>query len=110
MAPNAQMEELERLQRELATRESVLHFAQCGVSMVVALIFAGASGKLFWDSIRFPWLAYVAAAISVGAVGYSLLRYRRGCRTLRWELEHFAALKALRQSLRLDDPSALLPR
>ncbi len=107
---DAQVQELERLQRELAARQSVLYFAQSGAALVFALILAGAAAKLFWDSLRTPILGRGAAALSVGFATWSVLRYRRGQRTLRSEVERFEALKALRRALRLDDPSALLPR
>lgn len=104
------MKQLEALQRELEARMSTFHFAHAAVSLGVGLVLAGGAGKLFWDSIRLPLLGVAAAAISLGCLGYSLFRYARGQSCLRVELERFESLKALRRSLRLDDPSALLPR
>jgi hypothetical protein len=103
-------EQLERLQEELATRQSVLHFAHTGVSLLTAGILAGATGKLFWDSVRAPLLAWVGVLVTAGLVGYALVRYRKGKQTLALELERYAAMMELRRRLRLDNPAALLPR
>ena len=109
MATDGRMEQLEELQRELESRTSVRHFAHCGVSLVVGIILAGASGKLFWDSIRTPIFGWLVAALSIGAVVYSVTNYRRGKQALEEELARFETLKGLRRALGLDDPSALLP-
>jgi len=109
MATDARIQQLEQLQRELESRSSVRHFAHFGVSLVMAMILAGASGKLFWDSIRTPVLGWAAAVLSISAVVYSVSHYRRGKRALEAELARFETLKGLRRTLGLDDPSALLP-
>jgi hypothetical protein len=103
-------EQLEQLQEELATRQSILHFAHTGVALVVAGIVAGASGKLFWDSVRTPWLAWLGVLATAGLVVHALVRYRRGRQVLKVELERYQALLELRRRLRLDNPSTLLPR
>jgi hypothetical protein len=103
-------QELERLQKELEARESTLHFAHAGVSLLFAFILAAAAVKLFWDSIRVPILGFVAAFCSLGLLCYSLYRYLRGQRALKWELQRYEHLRSLRRSLNIDDPSALLPR
>lgn len=102
--------QMERLQESLSTRQSTLHFAHAGVSVIVALLLGGAAAKLFWDSIRAPKLAYLVAAVSVGLVLYAIARYRKGRRMLAEELKQFDSLLELRRRLHLDDPSALLPR
>jgi hypothetical protein len=102
-------EQLEKLQAELASRRSIVHFAHTGVSTVWALIIAGAATKLFIDSLRTPWLAYIAAAAAFGLLVYAAVHFRRGRVALKDELARFETLKALRQQLKLDDPSALLP-
>jgi len=103
-------QQLERVQKELEARESTIHFAHAGVSLLFALILAGASGKLFWDSIRLPILGILAAICSATLMVYSVRRYLRGQRALKWELQRYELLRTLRRSLRIDDPSALLPR
>lgn len=102
--------EFERLQKELESRQSVLYFAQSGVATVLSLIFAGASAKLFWDSVRFPILGFLTSALALGLALYALRRYWSGRRLLKNELEQFESLKDLRRRLRIDDPSVHLPR
>ena len=102
--------EFERLQKELESRRSIAHFARTGVSSLAALICAGAAAKLFYDSIRFPILGLIAAVLCVGLVSYAVHHYRTGRRLLKRELEHFESLKALRRTLRIDDPFVQLPR
>lgn len=102
--------EFERLQKELESRRSVTHFARVGLSSLGALISAGAAAKLFYDSVRFPILGLVAAVLCVCLVTYAARHYRKGKRLLKQELEHFESLKALRRTLRIDDPFLQLPR
>ncbi len=103
--------QLEQVQGELAARRSTLHFAHAAVSLVVGLLLAGATGKFFWDMPEEKQLFGLpgVAAIAVLLV-YAAVRYRRGMQALDSELSRFETLKALRRELRLDDPSALLPR
>lgn len=102
---------LEVLQAELAARESTLHFAHAAVALVVALLASGATGKLFWDLPGGKlYLGVPAVCFTFLLVIYSLVRYRRGMRVLAVELGQFEALKALRHTLNLDNPAALLPR
>ena len=103
--------ELERLQSQLASRKSITHFAHSAVSFVIALILSGAAGKLFWDleEEKHVW-AWEVALIAVSIGGYALTRYLTGRKLLAVELQRFEALKALRRTLKLDDPSALLPQ
>jgi hypothetical protein len=103
-------QQLERLQKELEARESTIHFAHAGVSLLFALILAAAAVKLFWDSIRLPILGIAAAVCSAALMVHSIRRYLRGQRALKWELQRYERLRALRRSLHIDDPSALLPR
>ncbi len=102
--------EFERLQKQLESRRSVGHFAQAGLSSLGAVIFAAAAWKLFYDSVRFPILGLVAAALCLGLAAYSAHHYRTGKRHLKQELVHFESLKALRRTLRIDDPSVPSPR
>jgi hypothetical protein len=109
MVADARIQQLEQLQRELESRNSVRHFAHSGVSLILGLILAGAAGKLFWDSIRTPFLGWSVSLLAIGAAVYSVTHYRRGKRALEGELVRFERLKGLRHALGLDDPSALLP-
>ena len=101
--------ELERLQEELSTRQSITSFAHAAVALLVAMIIAGAAGKLFWDSVKIPYLGIAAAITALGLVVFALARYARGRRQLRVELERFERMQGLRRSLGIDDPTAFLP-
>jgi RsiW-degrading membrane proteinase PrsW (M82 family) len=102
--------QFERLQETLSSRQSTLHFAHAGVSTIVALLLGGAAAKLFWDSLRTPKLAFFVTAVSVGLVVYAFVHFRKARRLLADELKQYGDLLELRRRLRLDDPSALLPR
>jgi hypothetical protein len=108
-APSDLEQQLEQLQAELSARSSTFHFAHAGVSMIFALIVAGAAGKLGWDG-KHLWAAFAVGGISVALWVYGLVHYRIGKGHLRRELERFETLKSLRRTLHLDDPSALLPQ
>jgi hypothetical protein len=108
--PEELRSQLDRLQESLATRQSVLHFAHTGVSFIVAMLLAGAAAKLFWDSVRTPVLAFGATGVSLGLVLYGLSHYGKGRRALAGELKRYGDLLELRRQLKLDNPSALLPR
>jgi hypothetical protein len=108
--PEELRSQLERLQESLAARQSVLHFAHTGVSLIVAMLLAGAAAKLFWDSVRVPWVAFLAAGVSLGLAFYALSHYTRGRKALAEELKRYADLLELRRQLKLDNPSQLLPR
>jgi len=102
-------EEFEHLQKQLESRQSILHFAKAGVALLLSLIIAGAAAKLFWDSVRFPILGVLTSVLSMSLAIYALRRFLSGKRFLRRELEQFESLKALRRRLRIDDPSVNLP-
>jgi hypothetical protein len=103
-------EQLARLQEALSTRQSTLLFAHSGVSFIAALIFGGATGKLFWDSTRAPYVAWLGLALTLGLLTYGLVRYRKGRTVLADELVRYETMLELRRRLGLDDPTALLPR
>lgn len=103
-------QQLEALQAELASRSSTYHFAHTGVAMVASLIVAGAAAKLAWDTYKYPIIGVLAACVALALWIYALVHYVRGKRDLRTELERYEALMALRRTLQLDDPSALLPQ
>ena len=111
-APGSQ-EALAALQRELASRASVLHFAHFAVSSILGLIAAGTTVKLQWDvelkHETAPFFSPVAIFSGVCFV-YGLVRYFYGRRALERELVSFAKLQTLLRELNLEDPSALLPR
>jgi hypothetical protein len=103
--------EFDAMQAKLASRNSISHFARASISVVWALIAAGAAGKLIWD-LKLEWI-YLAAPVvlvALGLLGYGLVHWARGRRELDQELKLFAAAQRLRAQLRLDDPAALLPR
>jgi hypothetical protein len=108
--PEELRSQLDRLQESLATRQSILHFAHTGISFIVAMLLAGAAAKLFWDSVRWPVLAFAATGVSLGLVLYGLAHYSKGRRALAGELKRYGDLLELRRRLKLDNPSALLPR
>lgn len=107
--PAAARAELDQLQEGLATRRSTTCFAQSAIALVIALILAGAAGKLFWDSLRTPLLGGVAAVAALGLAGFAVSRYVRGKACLQDEFARYERMQGLRRQLRLDDPSALLP-
>ena len=102
--------QLEELQAQLAVRDSTAHYARAGAVLVVVLMLAGAAAKLFWDSIRLPFEG-VAAALVAGLLAlYAVVQLRHARRLDAEETERFERLVGLRRALRLDDPSAFLPR
>ena len=112
-APASDAAALAALQIELASRQSVVHFAHSAVSIILALIAAGTTAKMFWDlDIRPDTEIYIypVAALSFLLFVYGFVRYVLGRRDLKQELVSFARLQALRRQLNLEDPSALLPR
>ena len=112
MEPSPQ-EALAALQSELASRQSVLHFAHFAVSSILALIAAGTVAKLAWDVDIKPEREVFIIPVAVFAglcFVYGLVRYLYGRRALKKELVSFARLQDLRRQLNLEDPSALLPQ
>lgn len=103
-------ETLEQLQSDLSDRRSIVLLAHSGVAFVTAFIFGGAAIKLFWDSIRLPYLGIAAAAIALACVIYGLVNYLRGQKLLADEHRRFGLMMEMREALHLDDPAALLPQ
>jgi hypothetical protein len=95
----------------LATRKSTLHFAHASVAMVVTIILAGTSGRLFWkpepQMLPYGWLT---AALAAALFLYAVVRVLVGRARLATELADFAQLQTLREQLGLDDPARLMPR
>lgn len=102
--------ELERLQKKLEARQSTMHFAHSGIALLAAVILAGVAAKLFWDALWPPLLGITSAVLSAALVFYGTYRYVTGSRFLKEELRNYELLRALRRSLNIDDPSALLPQ
>jgi hypothetical protein len=102
---------LDALQAQLRARRSVFHFAHAAVSLLVAVIAACTGAKYFWD-YELDDLPTLSALVGVSGVLfiYGAVHWALGHRALKRELTLFDELKGLRQHLRLDDPSALLPR
>jgi hypothetical protein len=101
--------ELERLQQELSTRQSISYFARSAISLVLSLIVGGAAAKLFWDGTQVPLFGLTASTVALSLGCWSVHCYRRGSALLKIELERFERMQGLRQTLGLDDPSTLLP-
>ncbi|RKH13080.1 hypothetical protein D7X74_22460 [Corallococcus sp. CA047B] len=100
----------DQLQESLATRQSTTHFTHAGVSVIAFMLISGAAGKLFYDSLRTPFLAWGASLLALGLLVYGYVSYRKGRVVLRDELQRYETLLALRHELHLDNPAALLPR
>jgi hypothetical protein len=103
-------EELARLQAELASRDSTVHFAHAGVSTMASFILGGATGKMVLDAGKVWILPGITGAISAGLVVYALVRLLKGRVRHREESARFERMMALRRELELDNPDALLPQ
>ena len=103
-------EQFDRLQEALSTRQSTELFAHAGAAFIVALILGGATGKLFWDSVRTPYLAWAGLVATLGLIVFGVLRLGRARAVLADELARYATMLELRRQLGLDNPSVLLPR
>lgn len=118
MEPAGTEQELERLQAQLSARRSIVHYAHAAVAVLAALILASAFVKLYVDQDRLVgWgnSTYRATGHGLLLAGgasllYAAVRAVLGRRWMRREAEQYARLLTLRKTLKLDDPSALLPR
>lgn len=101
------------LQAELHARKSIFHFAHAAVSLLVAVVAACTAARLFWDyqldKLPLP-LFGAALAVSVVMFLHGFVRWGIGRRALERESAQYAELRALRATLRIDDPEMLLPR
>ena len=104
-------EALDRIQAGLAERKSIGHFAHAAVAIVWGLISAGAAGKMLWD-LRVELIEFTRPIMVMATLLllYGLVHWLLGRRELVKELEQFAKMRSMRAQLKLDDPSALLPR
>lgn len=105
-----QRAELDRLQGQLAARQSILHFAHAAVSLLASFVFGSAAGRVLWrpDTLS-PQAAYVLAGLSGAFALYAVLRFVLGRQDRAVEQVRVRSLMALRHELGLDDPSVLLP-
>jgi membrane protein YdbS with pleckstrin-like domain len=103
--------EHDQLMDRLSARRSTEHFAHASIATFIALIIAGAAGKLFWDegTVYLVWVV-LGAVLATGLLVHAVIRYVRGHRALSSEQREFARLEALRRSLGIDDAAAMLPR
>ena len=101
--------EFERLQGELASRQSITCYSKAIVACVAALILGGGTLKLFIDSDRAPYVAWLGSLLVLGLFTFAALQALRGRRAMRDEDVRYQRMMELRQRLELDDPSALLP-
>lgn len=104
-----QRQTLDKLQSELSSRQSTLHFAHAGVSSMIAIILLGASMKLVWDAKQQSEFALAVFVVAAAIVAYAVVRLRDGQKALESERTRFAQMLALRRELKLDDPAAMLP-
>jgi Flp pilus assembly protein TadB len=107
--PDDLQDELTRLQSALATRASTRNFAHAALAVVVALILASSAAKLFWDSVKVPYLGFLAAGIALGLALFAWVRARRALRQSQQEHEQFEQLQRLHEALGLNNPEGLLP-
>ena len=111
-------EELERLQAELSSRRSIVHYAHAAVALLATLILGSALAKLYvdqdrlvgWENSEWRTAAYGLAAVAAGTFLYAAVRAVIGRGAMKREAQKFERLQAMRRKFNLDDPSALLPR
>lgn len=92
----------------LSTRESVRHYGHAAVSMVIALVLGGTSGKLWWDfSTDHPNRAFVFAGLTSIALAYAAVRLVIAARANGKERVLLVRLRELRTTLGLDAPASV---
>jgi hypothetical protein len=104
--------ELDRLQDQIATRLSITHFARGAVATIFSLMIYGLAALFEWGKNGrdvTPYALPVAGVASLLML-FALSRFWLGYRAHLREVVLFAELKSLRRELKLEDPSALLPR
>ena len=105
--------ELDRLQAQIATRLSITHLARGAVATIFALMIYGLAALFEWGKNTprdvMPYALPVAVAASALML-FALSRFWLGYRAHLREVVLFAELQSLRRELKLEDPSALLPR
>lgn len=104
--------ELDRLQAQIATRLSITHLARGSVATIFSLMIYGLAGLFEWGKNvhdEAPYALPVAGVASLLML-FALSRFWLGYRAHLREVVLFAELQSLRRELKLEDPSALLPR
>jgi hypothetical protein len=72
MPTNALRAEHDAVLSSLSTRESTMHFAHAGVSILIAVAICGTAGKLWWDfSTTNPEWAGGFAAVGALVLAYA---------------------------------------
>ncbi len=110
--PRAQ---LAKLQSELGSRQSIIHFAHSAVSLTVAMIFLAAAAKYYYDQFvlltsHHIFLGVIFVSVAAILIVYSAVRAVIGRSHMKREAVRYAEMMALRTTLKLDDPASLLPR
>jgi hypothetical protein len=104
--------QLERLQAQIATRLSITHLARGAVATVFSLMIYGAAALFEWgkNTIDVAPYALPVAGVASALFLFALSRFWLGYRAHLREVVLFAQVQSLRRELKLEDPSALLPR
>lgn len=110
--------ELQRLQAELASRRSIVHYAHAAVALLGTLILGSAFLKLYtdqqrlggWDRSEHRAWGLALLGVAAGTLSYAIVRALLGRRRMKQEARQYERMLALRKKLNLDDPSALLPK
>ncbi len=103
--------ELDRLQAQIATRLSITHLARGAVTTIFSLMIYGLAALFEWGKTpRLAPYSLPVAGVASLLMLFALSRFWLGYREHLRELVLFAELKSLRRELKLEDPSALLPR
>ncbi len=103
-------EELSKLEPQVGSRDSIVHFARAAISGVVGLLFTAAAIKLYRDSDGFPIFAVGANLVCLVALSYSLVSFLRARKLLVVERERVKRFLELRRIMGLSDPTLDLPR
>lgn len=111
-------DELQRLQAELASRRSIVHYAHAAVALLATLILGSAFLKLYtdqqrlvgWGRSEYRGAGLLLLGVAAVALSYAIIRALLGRRRMKQEATQYARMLALRKQLNLDDPSALLPK
>jgi hypothetical protein len=101
-AANETNTELEQLGKQLASRDSIIHYARAFILGFISFIALGCSAKLLGDSIRLPKFFWPLLAVGLGSLVWGLLDVRVGRRMQITEHAEFAHYKELRVKAGID--------
>ncbi len=108
MSTDALRAEHDAVLSTLSTRASTKHFAHGAVTLFLALILLGTSGKLWWDySTENPEWSAAAGALGAMVLGYCVVRFALGARMYGKERVQLTRLLDLRKTLGVDAPASL---